>query len=499
MAPTKTNYDVIIIGAGIVGSMMARFLSKYELDILLIDKNSDIGMETSAANSAIIHSGNNPIPGTMKSKMNIAANPMWDQLAEELQIGFKRCGDFVVATSQEELDDLQPLLERGLKNGVPGLTIVGPEVVRARVPEVADTVVGALWAPTAGVVDPFGAVVAAAENAVMNGTTVKLNTKFEEFLTEGNKVVGIKTNQGEFNARWVINAAGLYADEVMHKLGIRPEFKITPRKGEYYVLDGAEFQIDTVIFPVPSKISKGIVVGTTTHGNAFLGPTAEEIDDKSDKAVTLSGLEEVWEGTKKLIPTLNKKFTVANFAGLRAGGNAPCEDPNIDYNKDFIIEIPEEVEGFVNLGGIESPGFTSAPAIAVYVIELMEKAGEKFVEKKDWNPIRPARPNFASMTHEERQTLIAQNPAYGRVICRCENVTEGEIIDAIHAPIPALTYDAIKRRTWLGTGRCLGGFDMPRVVDILTRETGLSHLEVSKKGEGSEFLSRRSKIVINEG
>ena len=192
-------------------------------------------METSAANSAIIHSGNNPIPGTMKSKMNIAANPMWDQLAEELQIGFKRCGDFVVATSQEELDDLQPLLERGLKNGVPGLTIVGPEVVRARVPEVAETVVGALWAPTAGVVDPFGAVVAAAENAVMNGTTVKLNTKFEEFLTEGNKVVGIKTNQGDFNARWVINAAGLYADEVMHKLGIRPEFKITPRKGEYYV------------------------------------------------------------------------------------------------------------------------------------------------------------------------------------------------------------------------------------------------------------------------
>ena len=225
-------------------------------------------------------------------------------------------GDFVVATSQEELDDLQPLLERGLKNGVPGLTIVGPEVVRARVPEVGRNCRRvALWAPTAGVVDPFGAVVAAAENAVMNGTTVKLNTKFGEFLTEGNKVVGIKTNQGEFNARWVINAAGLYADEVMHKLGIRPEFKITPRKGEYYVLDGAEFQIDTVIFPVPSKISKGIVVCTTTHCNAFLGPTAEEIDDKSDKAVTLSGLEEVWGRHQKTHPHSQQKIHRSQFCG----------------------------------------------------------------------------------------------------------------------------------------------------------------------------------------
>lgn len=496
MASSKT-YDVIIIGAGIVGSMLARFLSKYELNILLIDKNADIGMETSAANSAFIHSGNNPIPGTLKAEMNIKANPMWDQLSEELGIAFKRCGDFVIAVSEEELKSLDPLLERGKENGIP-LEIVSAAVVKKRVPEITTTIVGALWAPTGGVVDPFGAVIASAENAVMNGTTVKLNTKFEDFIWDDKRIIGIKTNQEDIKARWVVNAAGLFADEVMHKAGIRPEFKITPRRGEYYVLDGAEFQIDTVIFPVPSKVSKGIVVGTTTHGNAFLGPTANEIDDKTDASVTTQGLAEVWEGAKNLIPTLQKKHTIANFAGLRAGGNAPCANPNINYNKDFIIEIPEEVEGFVNLGGMESPALTCAPAIALKVITLLEKAGEPLKEKTDWNPIRPARPHFRDISHEERATLIKKDSRYGRVVCRCENVTEGEIIAEIHSLIPARTYDAIKRRTWLGTGRCLGGFDMPRVVDIIAKETGLSHLEITKRGPGSEFLTRESKIIKNE-
>jgi len=307
------------------------------------------------------------------------------------------------------------------------------------------------------------------------------------------KISGIKTNKGDLECRWVVNAAGLYSDDVMHKTGIRPEFKITPRRGEYYVLDRTRVQVNNVLFPVPGRISKGIVVATTMHGNALLGPNAEEISDKDDTAVTTEGMAEVWDGIQKLIPGLTQRDVIAVFAGLRPGGNAPCEDPTVDYHKDFIIEVPDQVRGFVNLGGIESPGLTAAPAIATQVIKLLVDAGETLAGKQDWNPIRPARPVFRHLTHTEQAVLIESDPKYGRVICRCENVTEGEIVAEIHAPIPATTYDAIKRRTWLGTGRCLGGFDMPRVVEILARELGQDVLTITKNGAGSEFLMRRTK------
>ena len=491
------KYDVIIIGAGIVGSMVARFLSKYELDILLIDKESDIGMGTSSANSAAVHAGYDTLPGTNKALTNVEGVEMWPRLSKELGIPYERCGDYVVAVSAEDLTVLEELLERGRQNGVPGLEIISGEEMRRREPLIRPDTLGALWAPTGGISDPFTATVAAAENAVLNGVTVLLNTAFEDFLMEGNTITGIRTNQGDFESRWVVNAAGLYADEVMHKAGVRPEFEIRPRRGEYLIIDKAEFQLTqhTILFPAPSRKGKGILVAATLHGNLIVGPNANFVDDKTNKDMTRAGAEEIWSGGKKMVPSLNRKHVIAEFAGLRATGNATAPNPEIDYNQDFIIEIPKEVQGLVNLGGIESPGFTASPAIAVRVVELLRTAGEALVEKPDWNPIRDAAPVFRHLNKEQQAELIQKEPAYGRIVCRCETVTEGEILAAIHSPIPATNYDAIKRRTWLGTGRCQGGFDMPRVVHLLSEELGIAPEEVTKKGDGSPLLYRRTKDV----
>lgn len=490
-------YDIIVIGAGIVGSLVARFLSKYKLNILLIEKEVDIGMGTSSANSAALHAGYDAVPGSNKAITNVKAVEMWPQLSKELGIQYDRCGDYVVAVNDEDILVLEELLARGKQNGVPGLEIIDGDEMRRREPLIRPDVVGALWAPTGGLGDPFGATIAAAENAVMNGVTLKLNTAFEDFIMEDSRIVGVRTNQGDFHCRWVVNAAGLYADEVMHKADVRPDFKIRPRRGEYLILDKADFQLTrpTLLFPTPSDKGKGILVASTLHGNVIVGPNANYVESKENKDVTNEGVQEVWTGGNKLVPSIIRKHIIAQFAGLRATGNAPTPNPDIDYNQDFIIEIPKEVQGLINLGGIESPGFTSAPAIAVKVIELLQDAGETLEEKPDWNPLRVPRPVFRHLNREEQAELIAQDPAYGRIVCRCETVTEGEILAEIHAPIPALTYDAIKRRTWLGTGRCQGGFDMPRVVQILSSELGVPPEAVTKKGEGSELLFRQTKRV----
>lgn len=494
-------YDIIIIGAGIVGAMIARTLARYNLRILWIEKASDICTGATAANSALIHAGHDAIPGSLKAEMNVKANPMWDRLSEELHFAFGQTGAYVVAIGADEYARLEQLLERAQQNGVPAEIISGEEM-RQRESQINPEVSGALYVPSGAIVDPWGATIAAAENAVMNGVELRLNTEFLDFIfawtagcsSEGEKrIIGITTNQGEFYARWVINAAGLFADEVMHKAGVRPDFRITPRRGEYFVMDRNQVEIKNVLFPVPTAISKGILVTTTLHGNTLVGPNAENLDDKTDVDVTPAGMAEIWTGALKLVPGLKQRDVIAVFAGLRPGGNAPCANPAVAYNHDFIIEIPVEVGGLVNLGGMESPALTAAPAIGERVVELLRGAGEALSEKGDWNPIRPGRPVFRHLSREEQAALVAQDSRYGRIICRCEYVTEGEIVAEIHAPIPATTYDAIKRRTWLGTGRCLGGFDMPRVVEILARELGKDELEISKKGAGSEFLYRHTK------
>ena len=487
------HFDIIIIGGGVAGCMAARFLSRYELSILLIDKESDIGSGTSAANTALIHPGYDPLPGTLKARLNVSANPLWDNLAGELNIEFERAGDYVVAVGQEEIAKLDKLMQQGRQNGVPGMHIVSAEEIRKREPLINPEVSGAIFAETGGMCDPFMATFAAAENAVQNSVRVMLETGFQEFLFDGQKIIGVRTNRGDFLCRWVINAAGLFSDEVMHRAGVHPEFRITPRRGEYFILDSADMNIRSVYFPVPNETSKGILVTTTVHGNTLLGPNAEDIYDKLNAENTSSGMQDVLSGAQKLVPSINPRSIIATFAGLRAGGNAPCLTAGVDYQHDFLIEISNEKPNLVNLAGIESPGLTSAPAIAQMVIDMMKDAGEKFIEKKNWNPIRPARPRFRHLSRKQQQELIEKDNRYGRVICRCENITEGEIVAEIHSPIPARTYDAIKRRTWLGTGRCQGGFDLPRVTAILARELGISPLEVTKKGGESRFLTRQTK------
>ena len=488
-------FDVIVVGAGIVGCMVARSLSRYHLTVLLIDKEADVGMGASSANSAIVHAGYDPKPGTLKAKMNVLGNAMWDQLSGELGFEYDRRGDYVVAIGCEEFIALDRLLQQGLRNGVPGMHIISGDEMRLREPNINPNVSGALWAPTGGICDPFMATVASAENAVQNGVTVMLSTAFQDFVIENNRIIAVQTNRGAFGCRWVVNAAGLRADEVMHKAGVRPEFVIRPRRGEYTVLDQAEIQINNVLFPTPSEKGKGILVTTTTHGNPILGPNSSFVDEKEDTAVSAEGLKEIWDGAQKLVPCLKPSHAIAVFAGMRAYGNASCETPGVNESHDFIIEVTASPKGLVNLGGIESPGLTSAPAIALHVIELLKEAGEQLAERHDWDPIRPPRPHLRKLPREEQIKLIKADPRYGRVICRCETVTEGEIIAEIHAPIPATTYDAIKRRTWLGTGRCMGSFDMPRVVDLLAQELNVPRESITKKGPGSEFLVRRTKDV----
>ncbi|GFP35682.1 glycerol-3-phosphate dehydrogenase, partial [Candidatus Hakubella thermalkaliphila] len=401
-----------------------------------------------------------------------------------LNFPFERRGDYVVAIGPEELPILDELWERGKKNGVLGMKMISADEMRRREPNINSQVSGALWVSTGGICDPFAVVAAAAENAVMNSVELMLETEALDFVKEGRRLVGVVTNRGTFPCRWVINCAGLYSDVIMRQAGLETDFKITPRKGEYYVFDRSKVSIHIVLFPVPSPISIGIMVTTTVHGNTIAGPTAHNVKDKEDTSVTPEGIEEVFAGAKKLLPSLDKGDVIAVFAGLRSSGPTG----------DFVMEVPREVEGFVNLAGIESPGLTSAPAIAQWVVDALWEHGPKLEEKPDWDPIRPPRPRFRDLSPEEQTLLIYSNSAYGRIVCRCETVTEGEIVAEVHTPVPARTYDGIKRRTRLGMGRCQGGFDTPRVIEILARELRILPTKVTKKGPGSELLTRPAKV-----
>ena len=482
----QNKYDYIIIGSGIVGSLIARELSRFECSVLVVEKEIDVGMCPSSANSAIIHAGFDPKPGTMKARMNAEGNRLWHTIAPELGIQFKETGSYVVAVGPEELPVITLLYEQGVKNSIPGVTVISRDDILMREPLINPAVSGALWAPSAAVIDPFGAVLAAAENAVVNGVKYIFEAEFLEFIFEDKKITGLKTSKGDFYSEWVINSAGLFSDEVAHKAGVKEGFQIVPRKGSYIIFDAAKFSINNVLFQVPTALGKGVLVSTTTHGNVMIGPDSQPSENKDDSATTREGLLAIETGAKKLIPSIDVRNSIVTYSGIRATGNG---------DKDFIIEIPKEVKGLVNLLGIDSPGFVSAPAIAKYVIELLKESGVKFIDKETFTPVRKPFPHFHLMSHREKAELVKKNPAYGRIVCRCEEVTEGEILDAIHSPIPARTYDSIKRRTWLGTGRCQGAFDYPRVIQILAKELGIAETEVTKKGKGSELVFRRTKVL----
>jgi len=482
----KNRYDIIIIGSGIVGSLTARYLSKYDISILVIEKEADVGMNPSSANFAIIHAGYDPAPGTTQAAMNSAGNKIWHTLAPELGISFKSSGSYVVAIGSEELPRLRVLYEQGIANSIPGLKILSRDEFMTREPLINPAASGALWAPSAAVIDPFGAVLAAAENAVANGVDYLFETEFTDFITNNGRITGVKTNRGDFFCKWAINSAGIYSDSVAHKASTMENFAITPRKGSYLIFDPMKLSINNVLFPVPTEKGKGILVSTTTHGNVMIGPNNESCENKEDSATTSAGLDEVINGAKKLVPSIDPKNVIAVYAGIRASGNGA---------RDFIIEAPKEIKGLLNICGIESPGFASAPAIALKAISLLDEAGANLKEKNEWNPVRRHTPHFHTLSLKDKAELVSKNPSYGRIVCRCEEITEGEIIDAMRSPVPARTYDGIKRRTWLGTGRCQGAFDYPRVMQIMARELNIPETAVTKKGKGSELVFRKTKEV----
>ena len=482
---TQRIYDIIIIGAGVVGSLVARELSRYKLDILLLEKASDVGEGTTKANTAIVHAGYDAMPGTLKARFNVEGNRLFDQVCGELETDFERCGSYVVGVGNDDRAALEELYQRGLANGVSGMQIIDAHEMRGREPAITEETIGALHAETAGIVDPFELCIAAAESAVLNGATCLLETEVTAFVREDEAITGVVTNRGGFRGRWIIIAAGLWADDLMHKAGL-DGFHITPRKGEYFILDKvAADKVHNVLFPCPMPHSKGILVTRTIHGNVMLGPNSVPMADKTDLGTTSEGLSEVMAGALKLVPSLDRRQTIRAFAGLRATGN----------RGDFHIAIPSEPKGLLVLAGIESPGLASAPAIALYVRDLLQDAGLELVEKPDYDPIRKHIPRFSQLSRAEREALIARDPRYGNVVCRCETVTEGEIVAALHRPIPARTYDALKRRTRVGSGRCQGAFDMPLVLQIMARELGLSPLELTKRGGASRFFCRETKEV----
>ncbi|MDN5331069.1 MAG: glycerol-3-phosphate dehydrogenase [Tepidanaerobacteraceae bacterium] len=481
--------DVVIIGGGVVGCMIARELSRYQLKIVLLEKEDDVASGTSKANSAIIHAGYDAKPGTLKAKLNVRGNPLFDKICSELDVPFKRIGSLVVALTDEELKALDELLERGKINGVPGLEIINRERLFKMEPNINKEAKAALYAPTAGIICPYELTIALAENACQNGVEIRLNSPVVDIKVENERMLSVITPGEIIHTRYVVNAAGLFADEISKMAGAE-EYSITPRKGEYLIFDRRFGGIvSKVIFPTPTKISKGILVCPTVDGNFFIGPNSNDVQEKDDVAVTQKGIEEIVNGARRLVPDLPMRHVIASFAGLRAVSNTD----------DFVIEASKKVKGFVNVGGIQSPGLSSAPAIAEMVIEILKEEGLELKVKSDYNPERPQIFKFRHLSSEEKKELIRQKPAYGRVICRCETVTEGEIIDAIRRPVGARSLDAVKRRTRAGMGRCQGGFCSPRVVEILARELGISPLEVTKCGYGSEILKGRTKEFIETG
>lgn len=469
--------DIVIIGAGITGAAIARTLSKYNLRIIVVEKCSDISEGASKANNGMIHPGHDPKHGTLKAKCNVIGNAMYDQWAKELNFKLTRPGQLLVALDEDEDERLLKIYENALRNGVPQVRLITKEEALQIEPKLGVSITSALWLPTAGFVHPYEVVEALMENAIDNGTKLMLETEVVDIEVEEQAVRRVVTNRGVINTKCVINAAGLYADNIAEMVGDR-FYTIHPRKGTLIIFDKkkGEVSINANISTLPSQYSKGGGNMKTVSGNPLWGPSAREVPQKDDLSVEEKDLNSVLD--KVLTTGITKKDIITFFSGLRAA----------DYKEDFIIEPSEIVKGFIHVAGIQSPGLASAPAIAKMVEEIYLEQHPDTMENPKYNPIRPPKVCFRDLSRGEQDKLIRKNPKYGHIICRCETVTEGEIIDAIHGKIPALTLDAVKRRTRSGMGRCQGGFCGPRVIELLSRELCIPWTKVTKRGKGTEML-----------
>lgn len=474
-------YDAAIIGAGVVGSAIARELSRYKANICVIEREEDVCCGTSKANSAIVHAGFDAMPNTLKAEVNVKGNAMMDELSEELDFPFKRNGSLVVCTEEEGLPKLQELLERGIRNGVPGVTILSEEEVKKIEPNLADSVIAALYAPTGGIVCPFNMTIALAENAAVNGVEFKLNTE----VTSVKKIEGgyaLETSAGEITSKTVINAAGVYADK-FHNMVSENKLEIVARKGEYCLLDKtAGNHVSHTVFQLPGKMGKGVLVTPTVHGNLLVGPTATDIEDKEGINTTTEGLAFLQAKASDSVKNVPLRQVITSFAGLRAH----------EKGDEFIIGEVSDAKGFFDAAGIESPGLSSAPAIGVMVADMVGEA-LGLEENEDFIAVRKGIVNPQELSFEDRQALIKENPAYGQIICRCEMISEGEILDAIHRPLGARSLDGVKRRTRAGMGRCQSGFCSPKTMEILEREVPMSVYDITKLGGESQIVYHENK------
>mgnify|MGYP004661222861 FL=1 len=464
-------YDVAIIGAGVTGCAIARELSRYQVNACVIEKCEDVCCGTSKANSAIVHAGFDAAEGSLMAKMNVKGNELMEQLSKDLDFPFKRNGSLVVCMHKEDLPGLQTLYDRGVKNGVKDLRILSKEEVLAMEPNLSDNVEGALYAPTGGIVCPFN----------QNGVTFQFDTKVENIVKQDGSY-RIETDKGVIESRYVVNAAGVYAD-VIHNMVSEKKLKIVARRGDYCLLDKSVGNyVSKTIFPLPTKLGKGVLVSPTIHGNLIVGPTAIDIEDKEGPNTTKAGLDDLIAKAGGTVKDLPIRQVITSFAGLRAH----------EAGHEFIIGEVEDAKQFIDAAGIESPGLSSAPAIGIMVAELLrDKMGLK--EKDNFIATRKGILNPASLSMEERNELIRKNPAYGTIICRCESVTEGEIIDAIHRPVGAKSLDGVKRRTRAGMGRCQAGFCSPRTMEILERELSMNMEDITKSGGSSKIVVGRTK------
>ena len=479
-------YDVIIIGSGVSGSAAARELSRYKAKVCVLEKEEDVCCGTSKANSGIVHAGYDAKEGSLMAKLNVRGNAMMEQLSKELDFPFQRVGSLVICLREEDMDKLQALYDRGVANGVPGLQILNREEVLEMEPNIVDNVYAALYAPSAGIVCPFGLNIAMAENACENGVEFKFDTKVQR-LEKKDDIWEIHTNQGVFKTKYVVNAAGVYADK-FHNMVSEKKIHITPRRGDYCLLDKtAGAHVSKTIFALPNEFGKGILVTPTAHGNLLLGPTAIDIEEKEGTNTTREGLDQVLTKAGQNVKDIPMRQVITSFAGLRAH-----EDGD-----DFVIGESADVKGLINAAGIESPGLSSAPAIGVTVAELVRDLLNA-EEKSEFNPVRHGILDPDTLSLEERNQLIKENPAYGNIICRCEMITEGEILDAIHRPLGARSLDGVKRRTRAGMGRCQSGFCSPKVMEILEREVPMPVDQIGKNGVGSEFIVGENKELEDE-
>lgn len=472
-------YDAVIIGAGVIGCAVARELAKFKINACVIEKEEDVCCGTSKANSAIVHAGHDAANGSLKAKLNVEGNALMEVWAKELDFPFERNGSLILCMEEEGLSALNELKVRGDNNGVPGLEILDHDQVLAMEPNLTDNVVAALYAPTGGIVCPFNLTIALAENACTNGIEFKLNTEVTDIRRSGEGFV-VETSKGLVETKVVINAAGVYSDK-FHNMVCEDTIHITARKGEYCLLDKSVGDyVAKTIFQLPNKMGKGVLVTPTVHGNLLVGPTASDIEDKEGTNTTREGLDFLVEKASLSVKNLPMRQVITSFAGLRAH-----ED-----HDEFIIG--ESAPGFFDAAGIESPGLTSAPAIGVMLASLV---AEKLAleANEGFEPCRKGIVNPQEMTKEERAALIKENPAYGNIICRCEMISEGEILDAIHRPLGARSLDGVKRRTRAGMGRCQAGFCSPRTMEILEREVPMNMMEITKSGNGANIVIGKNK------